>query len=384
MGPVDSGHLRCYVIYCVIAVLNALVFVGISQALDLESPKLPSKQDNYQLDPETVTLLGLPSTMQMGIGQNFNALATLGRVLFYDRKLSGNNLVRCASCHSQSVGFDDPNRFSIGFKGKLTRRSAMGLANVLSVRSNRFFWDERASSLEEQVLEPFTDPIEMGLKAGELVTRVSEQTYYQSLIERAFGDAKVSESRIALALASFVRALVSLDSRYDRISGRHDSFREPFDGFTDPENRGKFLFFTPFERGGANCSVCHKGISLVPDIAMNNGLDAGDDEDHGLEEVSGLNEDRDKFRPPSLRNIAVRSPFMHDGRFDTLSDVIEHYSSGIQPHRNLDPVLKGADGTPLSLNLSHQDKEALVAFLQTLTDERFLTDPRFSDPFAVK
>lgn len=317
-----------------------------------------------------------------------DAGATLGRVLFYDRKLSANGLVGCASCHSQSASFDDPNRFSIGLRGKITRRSAMALANARINPTGRYFRDQRAASLEDQVLTPFTDPVEMDLPPGELVRLVSGRSWYGPLFADAFGDPTASEARIASALAQFVSAMVSVDTRYDNARTSTPDVLAPFSAFDAAENRGKFLFFAAPEIGGAGCANCHETEWFVFTQPHDNGLpmDAarqGASADGGAGEITGDSSQMRLFRAPSLRNVAVASPYMHDGRFNTLEAVVDHYSGGVTATANLDPALKKPDGSPQRLSLSADDRRALVAFLETLTDANFLEDPKFSDPFRI-
>ena len=322
-----------------------------------------------------------------------DAGATLGRVLFYDEKLSANGTVSCASCHQAAFGFSDPERLSEGFEGERTRRHSMGLVNARFYFSGKFFWDERAASLEDQVLQPIQDEVEMGLTLHDLERIVSEQAYYPPLFEAAFGSETISSERIGLALAQFVRSLVSTTSKYDLARAEVTNPMLDFPAFTAQENRGKTLFFRPIESitGGAiNCAGCHVSEAFVGPMlngpavassATNNGLDVISTDDLGVFEATQNPNDRGKFKSPSLRNIGIRPPYMHDGRFATLEEVIEHYNSGIQDHPTLAPPLRDNDGNPVRLNLSEEDKAALVAFLHTLTDYNMLEDEKFSDPF---
>ena len=312
-----------------------------------------------------------------------NAGAALGRVIFYDNGLSANRLVSCASCHNQALGFDDSTRFPIGFAGRITRRGAMPLANARFNPRGSYFRDERAATLEEQVLHPFTDEIEMGLKPGELVERVSARDWYGPLFADAFGDEAVTEDRVSRALAQFVRSIVSIHSSYDVARAQAGSPMENFPQFTAAENRGKFLYFTPRTEGGAGCSACHETEAFLLLRPRNNGTHAGSEaDDGGLGEISGTSTDLGLFRAASLKNIAVSAPYMHDGRFETLEQVIDHYADGVQPHANLDRELQGEGGKPFWLDFNEADRHALVAFLETLTDGNLLRDPKFSDPFA--
>ena len=322
-----------------------------------------------------------------------DAGATLGRVLFYDTALSQNETISCASCHEQSTGFSDTLAFSEGFEGGLTGRNSMGLSNSRYYAPGHFFWDERADTLEEQVLMPIQDSVEMGLTLNELVTRVSERAYYRPLFTDAFGDDQVTSDRISRALAQFVRAMVSYQSRFDQGLEQAGDILAPFANFSDQENQGKALFLGAQSR----CGVCHL-VNAPPqpgqppafnneaifmfDRASNNGLDADTSEDDGVGAVTGNQQQSGQFKIPSLRNIALTGPYMHDGRFETLAEVLEHYNSGIENHPNLDPVLRGPDNQPVQLNLGQGELAAIEAFLGTLTDDALLTDPKFSDPFV--
>lgn len=308
--------------------------------------------------------------------------ATLGRVLFYDRSLSANATTACASCHFQEIGFADNERQSLGFDGRRTRRHSMGLSNARFYGSGKFFWDERADTLEQQVLMPFQDDIEMGLTLNELEELVRAKPYYAPLFADAFGDESVSTDRIALALAQFVRSMASVDSRYDQARPAVRDPMQDFPDFTASENRGKRLFFDP--PGGFPCSGCHASEAFVgvvpggdPDSgATNNGLDRRSGSDLGLAETTDFVGDEGRFKAPSLRNVAVTAPYMHDGRLPDLEAVVAHYSSGIQDHSNLQGVL-----APGGYRFDARDRDDLVAFLETLTDDELLTAPRFSDPF---
>lgn len=311
-----------------------------------------------------------------------DAGATLGRVLFYDVNLSRNHTTACASCHRAEVGFSDSDVFSIGFEGELTGRHSMGLANARFNPRGRYFWDERAATLEDQVLGPIQDAVEMGLTLDELEARVAALPYYADLFEEAFGDAEVDSDRISRALAQFVRSMVSVTSRYDQGRARVQRPQDPFPNFTAQENRGKQIFFAPIGApgGGGGCAACHGTEAFVALRPTNNGLDA-QTTDPGVGGATGNPQLDGVFRTPSLRNIGVRAPFMHDGRFDTLGEVVRFYNNGVQPHRNLSPPLRGPNGQPRRMNLSPQDQQALVAFMHTLTDEAMMMDPKFSDPF---
>ena len=326
-----------------------------------------------------------------------NEGAALGRVLFYDRQLSANNTIACASCHQQRHAFSDPRQFSVGFEGGRTGRNAMGLANLrftnLGGSRPGFFWDERAATLEDQVLMPIQDEVEMGMQPGELEEKLQKLPYYPPLFKAAFGSPEVTADRIARAVAQFMRSLVSLDSRFDRAAeAAGGDVSRDFPGFTAEENLGKSLFINGL--GGVaeiGCAHCHVPPTFGMPKSFNNGLDV-DYADRGLGDRNVPPNDPftpsndGKFKAPSLRNVALTAPYMHDGRFETLEQVVEHYSSGVHPHANLG--LAFTEGTPADesgtsgFGLTAAEKSALVAFLKTLTDEKFISDPRFSDPFV--
>ncbi|WP_291967844.1 cytochrome-c peroxidase [Maribacter sp.] len=301
--------------------------------------------------------------------------ATLGRVLFYDKNLSLNNTVSCASCHIQQNGFSDPNALSTGFNGELTSRNSMGLANARFYENGRFFWDESAETLEDQTLVPIQDLVEMGLTLAELEAKLAEQTYYAALFTNAFGDENITSNRVALALSQFIRSMVSYESKFDEGLAQAQDIEDNFPNFTISENRGKQLFMSNQTR----CFDCHATNVFVGDDARNNGLDATIT-DLGVGGITGNNNELGEFKVPSLRNIALTAPYMHDGRFETLAEVIEHYNSGVQDNPNLDNRLTQGNNVR-RLNLSDTDKQALVDFLNTLTDNEFVNDEKYANPF---
>jgi cytochrome c peroxidase len=297
--------------------------------------------------------------------------ATLGRVLFYDTRLSANNKVSCGSCHVQKRAFVDPDRTSKGFEGKRTDRHAMSLVDLRYYLRGRFFWDERAGSLEEAVLVPIQSKIEMGQDLTRLMEVLAKDRHYPKLFEKAFGDDKITPERTAKALAQFLRSMVSYQSKYDEGRAKVSSVRDDFENFTLQENRGKALFVN-------NCASCHlpgQDAHFFMVAPKNNGLDADHKHtDGGVGDITLDGRQLGLFKAPSLRNVEHTAPYMHDGRFDTLEKVIDHYSKDVKPHANIDPRLR-------KLNFTDSEKAALVAFLKTLTDQKFLTDPKFSDPF---
>ncbi len=300
-----------------------------------------------------------------------NEGATLGRVLFYDKKLSINNEVSCASCHFQEHGFSDPKQQSEGFAGGLTRRNSMPLANT--IYSRNFFWDLRTARLRDQVLQPIEDSLEMGSNLEDLVVELANTEYYPELFKAAFDSDSISSDLISNALTQFINSMTAYSSKYD------EGIDTDFANFTEQELLGKSLFF----ESGLNCNQCHTNTIFTNTAARNNGI-AGYESDLGQMEVSGEERDKFEFKIPTLRNIGLTAPYMHDGRFETLEEVIEHYNSGIQPFDNLDDRLTTTGvlgGPPRQMNLNEEEKAALVSFLHTLTDEVLVTHEKYSDPF---
>lgn len=344
-----------------------------ANVLDLPDP-LPNYAD-INLPPHLITPQEIASDNTPEDNPVTDTGATLGRVLFYDTKLSANYSVSCASCHQQSSGFTDPDQFSTGFEGGLTGRNSMGLSNAKLYASGHFFWDERADTLEDQVLGPIQDDVEMGMTLTALTERLERYDYYADLFTAAYGDDGITPERISLALAQFVRSMLTYQSKFD------EGIATEFANFTQSENRGRRLF----NSRRAACAACHSGPNFVGNRIDNNGLEFPY-LDRGAGAVTGRPQDEGKFKMSSLRNIEVTGPYMHDGRFDTLEEVIDHYSTGVVDNPNLGRQLRtpGAPGQPPTVNrpnFTDQEKADLVAFLKTLTDIDFLTDPKYASPF---
>ncbi|MDQ6612725.1 MAG: putative Ig domain-containing protein, partial [Gemmatimonadota bacterium] len=295
-----------------------------------------------------------------------DAGATLGRVLFYDSRLSANDATSCSSCHVQAFGFSGASALSVGFAGAVTTRHSPGLTNVRYYKRGRFFWDERAATLEAQVIGPIQSPVEMGMSLENLVIKLTATPYYGPLFAAAFGSPAVTSDRIAKALAQYTRSLVSTASRYD-LAYSATGVPNFTASFTTQEQAGELLFRTN------GCASCHNTASQVSDSVHNIGLDAVPADTGAVNSA---------FKAPSLRNVAVRPRYMHDGRFSSLEEIIEFFDSGVQPSPGLDIRLRNADGSPRRLNMSASQKAAVIAYLKTLTDSTFLTAPRFSSPFV--
>ena len=287
----------------------------------------------------------------------------LGRLLFHDTRLSINNRQSCASCHRDEAAFTDARRYSFGAEGQVGTRNAMPLLNL--AWKNSFFWDGRAPSLREQVLLPIQDSAEMHETLANVVGKLNAVASNGVLFARAFGTPDITADRIARALEQFLLTRISRSSKFDRtLEGKAE--------LTSDEKRGFELFHTEYDprRGqfGADCFHCHGGPLFQSQSFANNGLDTVFT-DPGRYLVTKKEGDRGKFAVPSLRNVAITAPYMHDGRFSTLEDVMDHYASGVKRSPTLDPNLaKHPDG---GVPLSADDKKALLAFLRTLTDERF-------------
>jgi len=339
----------------------------LSANYDYENLNLPAHFRSAELQNEDNQTKDNPIT---------NAGVTLGRVLFYDKRLSRNNTTSCASCHLQANNFSDPERRSKGFNGASTSLHSMALTNIRYFKSGHAFWTERVDSLEKQALRPIIDQTEMGIQdIPDLLDKLAATGFYPGLFENAFGTPEITPGRIALAITQFERSLVSADSKLDRAL-QADKIE---DVLTEQELLGYALFGGPpievLERNNLadiptmGCNECHQTPAMVlVGGKTNNGLDAG----------------RGQFKVPSLRNIEVSGPYMHDGRFPTLLRVLEHYMDNIDDGPDTDVRLR-INNDPKEqferFRRSTEEQEAVIAFLKTLTDEKFLSDPKFSDPF---
>jgi cytochrome c peroxidase len=302
----------------------------------------------------------------------------LGRMLFYEKRLSKDNSLSCASCHKQENAFTDTNVFSLGVRGKLGKRQAMAIFNM-AWNENEFFWDGRAHLLRDQSLKPIQDSLEMDESLTNVIAKLSADQKYKDQFMKAFGSEEITAPKMALAMEQFMNSIVSVDSKYDRYLNGTATL-------DSSEERGRVLFFAEFNPGfpnlsGADCQHCHSGINFENDRYMNNGLDTDAEmADDGRMKVTNNASDKGKFKVVSLRNVEVTQPYMHDGRFKTLEEVVDHYNTGLKNSSTLDPTLIYPFHNN-GLQLSNQDKQDLVAFLKTLTDEVMLTNPEYSDPF---
>jgi len=381
--------------------LNTLLFAliimtAISCSKDKVSTEITSYTDaQYALISQTLDLpqhnfdytINLPLHLGGFPIRTDNAKATLGRVLFYDKNLSKNKKVSCASCHEASKAFSDSKAFSEGFDGGLTKRNSLALAAFPSFNAyygfsgTSFFWDERVQTVREQAQASIEDDIEMGIPFHELETRLASIDYYKVLFDEIAFPIENFEKGISYtdkameAIESFVNSIGTFDSEYDRERLYYSDASTDFSNFTPAENLGKRLYLQ-------NCNTCHSigSGTTVTITAANNGLDMVY-ADKGVGEITRLVNDNGVFKLPMLRNIALTAPYMHDGRFETLEEVIDHYSTGLADHPNLHEELRRPDGSPRNLNFNAEEKQALIAFLHTLTDKESVMHEKYSDPF---
>jgi cytochrome c peroxidase len=288
----------------------------------------------------------------------------LGRKLFYDSRLSRNNTMNCGTCHRQGHGFSDFRQFSIGLDNQVGIRNAPGLANVGF--TPQLFWDGRAASLELQARDPITNPIEMDSRWDTIVARLTSDSLYPVLFYKAFGSTLIDSAHILKAIAQFERTFIAFNTKYDAFY-----FEGKIDTFSDQELKGLDIFL-----GKGFCNHCHSDVLLTDNFFRNNGLDA--QPDSGLAKITYKKEDIGKFKVPSLRNVAVTAPYMHDGRFATLAEVIDFYSDSVHPFSpNIDTHMEPFG---YGLHLTETEKEALITFLKTLTDSSFLKNPAYKKP----
>lgn len=387
------------------SLLSLMLLIGCAA----DEPFLPDGQTDPEVDPVEITFAGrldlsdphnyadqaIPdyidrdNTAENAIS---DARATLGRVLFYDRQLSATRTISCASCHRQELAFGDNSIAAVGVAGT-TLRHSMRLVNARFGSEARFFWDERASTLEEQVTLPIQDHIEMGFSGtngapalADLLDRLNDLDYYGPLFTEAYGSAQVTEARMQQSLAQFIRSIQSFDSKYDTGRALVRNGGQQFPNFTEQENLGRELFGGRPQVGGDNeriggglgCGSCHQGpeFSIDPNSG-NNGVTAtigGGVPDLSVTRAPTL---RDLFRPDGTPN----GPFMHNGAFRTIDDVLDHYNAIPANNPQLDRRLTFAN-RPQRLNLTTAERQAVIAFLKTLSGSAVYTEARWSNPFA--
>lgn len=337
------------------------------------------------LEPAPIDPPGTPLTVE--IPANFSPMpipadnpftvegVALGRYLFYEELLSGDNTMSCASCHSPEVAFtDDGNQFSTGIDGIQGTRNSMALINL--AWDTRYFWDGRVFTLEEQILRPVRDPIEMHETWTNAVDELQAHDAYPGLFQAAFGTSTIDSLLAAKAMAQFLRTMISGNSRFDRFQrGQLFPTIDEQLGIALTEQEGGP---PPAGQWGADCFHCHPsaGGRHTDGLLHNNGLDS-QFTDLGAGGITGLAEDMGRFKTPTLRNVALTAPYMHDGRFQTLEEVIDHYNSGGHPSPTIDVFMKYQVG---GLQLTPEKKQQLLAYLNMLTDMDFVNNPAFQDP----
>lgn len=358
MKPKQSGILVCLVVaammfqYCsksdTAAVAPTTPTLTQTVVTTVASPLLPGVPFNYSNAVFPAHIASVLPAVDNTPATNpiTDNGATLGRVLFYDKNLSKSNTVSCASCHNPELSFSDSAVKSVGFAGGRTDRHSMPILNVRFYRSGKMFWDERANTLEEQVLQPIQNTTEMGMALAELQEKLPALSYYPALFEKAFGTTQVTADRISRALSQFVRSIVTCQSKYDQV-------KQGTATFTTDERDGETLFLTAGPNGGGTCAGCHAPPMFLTSnpagpFALNDPLDLG------------INNQR-RFKSSSLRNIANTAPYFHNGSIASLQNML----AGNIPAHSVGP----------------QDRQKLLAFLLTLTDNVTIREEKFSNPF---
>jgi cytochrome c peroxidase len=381
--------------------LSVVLFVSCKDALEtvasdpyVEIPKVlsinPASLDNYAAQGKPA-YVNKDNTAANSITDK---TATLGRVLFYDKNLSFNTTVSCASCHKQEFAFGDTATASLGVENGRTIRHSMRLINARYAQEAKFFWDERAANLEAQVTIPIQDHLEMGFSGqtgrgnmSSLLTKLNGLGYYKELFTMAFGDGNITEARMQTALAQFIRSIQSFDSKYDVGRAQAPNDGAPFPNFTAQENAGKNLFLAPpvfnaaSERigGGLGCQGCHRAPEFdIDPNSRNNGF---------IGVIGSAQTDLNNTRSPSLRDIlnaagVANSPFMHTAVPMNIRQVLAHYNSIANPARNtnLDPRLR-PNNIGQNLQMTPDEINAIVAFLRTLTGKDVYTNKKWGNPF---
>ena len=350
-------------------------FVALTQSCKKDTPN-----DNtvvYDGTPYQMHIGDFPPPAIASDNQLTQQGVQLGRMLFYEKKLSKDGSMSCASCHRQQHAFSDTNQFSIGVDGFPGGRQAMASFNM-AWNNNEFFWDGRAHLLRDQSLLPIQDSLEMAETLPNAIAKLESDQKYKDQFMRAFGSTEITSEKMSLAMEQFMNSITSVDSKYDKYLRGEATL-------TDSEERGRKLYFLEYNQffpdsSGADCAHCHTPRNFENNQYMNNGLETDASlTDIGREKVTGLASDRGKMKVPSLRNIELTTPYMHDGQFTTLEEVVDHYNTGLKTSSTLDPALQQTMATGLMLDT--QEKADLVAFLKTFTDEVMLTKSEYSDPF---
>ena len=352
--------------------LTGMILLSLITACEDEDPQVVYDPSPYIMDVGDLPMPILPEDNKLT-----KSGVQLGRMLFYEKAMSKDGSISCADCHQQKDMFSDIRTVSEGVDGKMGHRQAMVTFN-LAWHTRGLFWDGRVATLREQALHPIQDSLEMNETIDNVIDKLSAMPLYREQFIRAFGTDEITAERIGLAIEQFELSIVSSQSKYDLFEKGQVTLSES-------EERGRVLFFANADpltgKKGGECVHCHGGPNFANDFFVNNGLDRDVDfTDLGRFNVTGFPTDRAVFKVPTLRNIALTGPYMHDGRFNTLEEVIDHYNTGTKysstVHHTMEHNLQHG-----GLQLTAQNKADLVAFLHTLTDEALLSDERYSSPF---
>lgn len=353
---------------------SIFIFLCLAFFTSCKKDKVESIPTPYELKiPSHFTDMPIPEDNPMTVEG-----VALGRKLFYEKRLSGDNSMACASCHSPETAFSDGNQFSVGIDGIAGSRNSMALINL--GWSQVFFWDGRVKTLEEQIILPVEDPIEMHDTWMNVSDKLNASLEYRNMFFEAFGTNEIDSLLSAKAIAQFIRTMISGNSKFDviyKVENNYTLTSEEADLFatvTASELSGYDLFK---DLNGADCAHCHKGPLMQVEGFSNNGLDAVFT-DNGRGGITNNPLDNGKFKIPTLRNIAYSAPYMHDGRFANLDEVIDHYSHHIQISSTLDPLIEFSEFGGVQLDAF--EKDLLKQFLLTLSDESFINNPDFKEP----
>ncbi len=339
---------QLYIIILLVCI--SLSFTILNNGPRLKKIKLPSNfpAPKYNLQVNPITEEGF----------------TLGRKLFYDANLSKDGTISCASCHQQSAAFIQADHdLSHGVEDRLGRRNALPIFNALYKKS--FFWDGGVPNLDFVPVNPIENELEMDEKMDNVVRKLKASKSYRNMFNAAFGIDTISSQYILQAFAQFMNGMISANSKYDKY------IRKEGVQLSNDEKAGLQIFTQ-------KCSSCHPTPLFTDDSFRNNGLSNNNPSDRGREEITLNPKDRGKFKVPSLRNVALTGPYMHDGRFETLEEVLDHYSNGVKQSTTLDTVLNKK--TKIGIALTNLEKKKLIAFLNTLTDYTLINDKKFSNP----
>ncbi len=376
------------ILFSVVFIISCQSDVDIKQSYYTESDqKILSQYLDLPSEPFDYTIK-YPNYVMSNVRTNINYdLATLGRVMFYDKKLSSDNSVSCESCHKQQLAFSDDVPFSGGVESRVTQRNSIALGSVINFNlyygnhvfgAIPFFWDNSATTIQEQSERTLANPNEMNMHMGDVTKRMNELPYYRPLIKKAFGGKiQISKNEALDAIAEFVNSITNYDTKFDKSVDAHfnqarntDIAGVALNDFTALENTGKDLFLSL-------CASCHGTVAGRPgQTAANNGLYVS------YTDMGAGTGNRALFKVPTLRNIMRTAPYMHDGSLATIDDVLEHYSTGIKNNPGLSNQLKANNNQPKKFNFTNEQKEALKAFFATMNDDSVVSAPKFSDPFV--